>query len=110
MKLTSEFKQYQQKFQYTQEDMEIREGKLYNMEFELDEAQNQAHLLKLENQELQKARATFKADYDSLAEQKSECEREITRLEGCISDLQLNLTTSHQQFNKEACSKFCLSF
>lgn len=50
MRIANEYKSYQQKYQYTLDDIQMHETKLSNMEFELEEAQNQIHLLRLENQ------------------------------------------------------------
>jgi chromosome segregation ATPase len=101
LKLTNDFKSYQQKFQYTNDDVQARESKISNLEFELDEVQNQAHLVRLQNQDLLNAQTSLKCEYENLVEQKRNCEKEITHLEGSISDLQMTLTTTHQQFKKE---------
>lgn len=101
LRMGNEFKSYQQKYQYTLDDIQMHETKLSNMEFELEEAQNQIHLLRLENQDLNNTYSNLKADFEYLSEQKANCEREITRLEGSISDLQMELTSAHQQFKKD---------
>lgn len=102
MRMANEYKSYQQKYQYTLDDIQMHETKLSNMEFELEEAQNQIHLLRLENQDLSNTHSNLKTEYECLSDQKASCEKEITRLEGSISDLQMELTSAHQQFKNEA--------
>ena len=47
------------------------------------------------------ANETLKNDYDQLMEQKRNAEKEITRLETTLSEIQMNFTSSHQQLKKE---------
>ncbi len=101
LKMQNEFKSFQQKFQYTYEDMLTRDNKITQLEYDLEESMNQSKLIKLQNQELLNVNENLKVDYDELIEQKRNCEKEITRLEGNISEIQMNFTSVHQQLKKE---------
>lgn len=101
LKLQNEFKCYQQKFQYTLDDINARENKVIQLEYELEEVSNQSQLIKSQNQELLNANENLKNDYDQLMEQKRNAEKEITRLETTLSEIQMNFTSSHQQLKKE---------
>lgn len=101
MKLTNEFKNYQQKFQFTSEDVQLRDGKIVQMEYEIEESKNDLQMLKTQHQELLQANNSLKEDYEQLLDLKQNCEKEITRLESTISELQMNFTSSHQQLKKE---------
>lgn len=107
-KLTNDFKMYQQKFQYTSEDILVRDNKIVQMEYEVEESKNECQMIKSQCQELMHANNSLKADYDQLIEQKRNCDKEITRLESTISELQMNLTSTHQQFKKEVVLNFKL--
>ena len=99
--MTTEFRTYQQRFQYTQEDIQVRENKLSQLEYDLEESANQFQMSKSQNQDLQTANTNLKKDIDMLMEQKRNSEREITRLESNVSELQMDFTTAHQQLKKE---------
>ena len=101
MKLQSDFKNYQHKFQFTVDDINARENKITQLEYELEEITNQLQLVKLQNQELLNANDNLKNDYDQLLEQKRNAEKEITRLETTLSEIQMNFTSSHQHLKKE---------
>ena len=101
LKLQNEFKNYQQKFQFTIDDINARENKLIQFEYDLEETSNQAQLIKSQNQELLNANENLKNDYEQLLEQKRNAEKEITRLETTLSEIQMNFTSSHQQLKKE---------
>jgi chromosome segregation ATPase len=101
LKLQNEFKSYQQKFQYTIDDINARENKSIQLEYELEEVSNQSQLLKSQNQELLNTTESLKNDYEQLMEQKRNAEKEITRLETTLSEIQMNFTSSHQQLKKE---------
>lgn len=92
---------YQQRFQFTQEDIQQREAKLSQLEYELEEASNQLQLTKCQNQELQNEVNNLKGDLNVMIEQKRNSDREITRLESTVSELQMDFTSSHQQLRKE---------
>lgn len=62
---------------------------------------NQLQMLKSQNYELNNLNNTYKIENERLIEQKRSLEKEITRLEQVISELQLNLTNSQQQQKKE---------
>ena len=94
-------KHFQQKYQYTFEDITCRDNKITQLEYEIEETTNQAQMIKLQNQELLNANGNFKNDYDILLEQKRNAEKEITRLESVASELQMNFTSSIQQLKKE---------
>ena len=97
----SEMKAYQQKYKFTNEDIEMRDNRLIQAEYDLEEATNQIESMKSKNNGLVVATNTLKDDYDQLVEQKRNAEKEITRLEEVISELQMNLTSSHQHLKKE---------
>lgn len=101
MKLQNEFKSYQAKYQYTLEDIQTRDNKLTQIEYDLEETSNQLQITKHQNQELINVNNNLKSDFDQLLEQKRSCEKEITQLESNISELQMNFTSSHQQLKKE---------
>ena len=48
----------------------------------------------------------LKNDIDQLIEHKRNGEKEITHLEQSISELQLNLTNTHQQHKKEVSKRY----
>jgi len=48
----------------------------------------------------------LKNDYEQLMEQKRNAEKEITRLETTLSEIQMNFTSSHQQLKKEVTLHF----
>ena len=94
-------KAYQQKYKFTNEDIEMRDNRLIQAEYDLEEATNQLESIKSKNNELVVATNTLRDDYDQLMEQKRNAEKEMTRLEEVISELQMNLTSSHQHLKKE---------
>ena len=100
-KCQHDFKAYQQKFQFTIEDINVRENKQTQLEYELEEALNHSQIIKQQNQELLHANSGAKLDYERLADQKRQAEKEITRLESAISELQMSFTSSHQQLRNE---------
>ena len=101
LKLQNDFKAYQQKYQYTNDDINTRENKVTQLEYELEEITNQLQLVKFQNQELLNSQDHLKTDFDQLMEQKRNAEKEITRLETTLSEIQMNFTSSHQQLKKE---------
>jgi chromosome segregation ATPase len=101
IKLTTEFKAYQQRFQYTHEDIHSRENRISQMEYELEDVANQLEMSKSHLQDLQNSNANLKSDYDTLLEAKRNTDREITRLETTVSELQMDFTSNHQQLKKE---------
>jgi chromosome segregation ATPase len=101
IKLTSEFKAYQQRFQFTHDDIQARENRISQIEFDLEDTSNQLQVTKSQLQDLQTSNASLKNDYDVLLEQKRNTDREITRLESTVSELQMDFTANHQQLKKE---------
>lgn len=71
------------------------------MEYHLEESLNQSQILKNQNQELIKANASAKNDYDDLFQQKRNADKEITRLEAHCSELQMNFTSQQQKLKLE---------
>ena len=97
----TDYRTYQQKYQYTAEDIAKRDNKLTQMEYEFEETLNHSQILKQQNQELINANNSAKSDYDNLVEQKRNSDKEITRLESAISELQMSFTSTHQQLKME---------
>ncbi len=71
------------------------------MEYDLEESANSLRLSKTHFQELEQANLNLKNDYDELCEQKRNADRELTRMESTISELQMDFTETHQQLKKE---------
>lgn len=100
-RVQDEYRSYQHKYQYTGEDIASRENRANQLEYELEESANQCHLLKSQNSEVVSAISSAKADYEQLLEMKRNCDRENTRLESCLSELQMTFTSSQQQLKNE---------
>lgn len=105
-KVATDFKIHQQKYIYTADEMNSRESKLIQLEYENEETMNQLQLIKLQNQELMNTNINLKQDFDHLIEQKRNLEKELTRMESVISELQMNFTSTHQQLKKEVFSTY----
>lgn len=100
-KLSSDTRYYQNKYKFTAEDIAKHENHIGQIEYQLEETMNQLQMLKSQNYELNNLNNTYKIENERLIEQKRSLEKEITRLEQVISELQLNLTNSQQQQKKE---------
>lgn len=100
-RVQDDYRSYQHKYQYTGEDIASRENRANQLEYELEESQNQCHLLKSQNSEVMSAISSAKADYEQLLEMKRNCGRENARLESCLSELQMTFTSTQQQLKNE---------
>ena len=101
IKLTNEFKAYQQRFQFTHDDIHSRENKISQLEYELEDTANLTQINKNQIHDLQTVNAGLKADVDCLVEQKKNADREITRLEANVTELQMDFAATHQALKKE---------
>ncbi len=90
-----------QKYQYTADEINSRENKIVQLEYENEETANQLQLTKLQNNELLTSNNNLKQDFELLIDQKRNAEKELTRMESVISELQMNFTSTHQQLKKE---------
>ena len=100
-KCQADLQAHQLSYQYTVEDVAVRDAKNQQLEYDLEELTNQIEMTKKQNQELLNANTQFKDDFDQLMDQKRKAEREITQLESANSELQMNFTSTHQQLKKE---------
>ena len=100
-KLTNEFKAYQQRFQYTSDDIESRDNKLTQLEYEIEELKNELQMAKNQFHELNNVNNSLKIDYDELLEQKRNKDKDNQNLENTITELQMNFTQNTQQLKKE---------
>ncbi len=92
---------HQQRYQFTIDDIAIRDNKLTQLEYELEETLNHSQMIKQQNQEILNSNKNAKLDYDHLLEQKRIADKEITRLESTVSEIQMTFTSSHQQLRNE---------
>ncbi len=115
-RVQSDLKAYQQRYQYTADEINSRENKIIQLEYEIEETSNQLQLVRLQSQELTSSNSNLKQDFDQLIEQKRNAEKELTRMESVVSELQMNFTSTHQQLKKEVSSLkslkilFCSNF
>ena len=105
-KSQSDLKSHIQKYQYTADEINHRENKIVQLEYENEETSNQLQLIKLQNNELMTSNNNLKQDFEVLIDQKRNAEKELTRMESVISELQMNFTSTHQQLKKEVKFKF----
>ncbi len=103
-RVQSDLKAYQQRYQYTADEINSRENKIIQLEYEIEETSNQLQLVRLQSQELTSSNSNLKQDFDQLIEQKRNAEKELTRMESVVSELQMNFTSTHQQLKKEVSS------
>ena len=109
-RVQSDFKAHQQRYQYTADEINSRENKIIQLEYEIEETSNQLQLVRLQNQELTSSNSNLKQDFDQLIEQKRNAEKELTRMESVVSELQMNFTSTHQQLKKEVSLKRLKSY
>ncbi|CAF0853486.1 unnamed protein product [Brachionus calyciflorus] len=100
-KLTNEFKAYQQKFQYTLDDIVSRDNRLTQCEYEVEETKNELQMAKNQFQELLLSHNSLKLDYEQILEQKKNKDKENANLENTITEIQMNFTQTSQQLKKE---------
>lgn len=109
-RVQSDLKAHQQRYQYTADEINSRENKIIQLEYEIEETSNQLQLVRLQNQELTSSNSNLKQDFDQLIEQKRNAEKELTRMESVVSELQMNFTSTHQQLKKEVSLKSLKSY